>query len=319
MDIQQSTIEHAATFFDLVDQERARRRIAEIDFDQEFEAWFLHNPAIHTTSRETYMYYWKHWQQFLGDAPIYPITVADVDQFYAALKSQSLADNTINTIINVISSFYTWLWRRQRIPENPFRHLIRSRQKAKKDPDRIPNSDDILFFQEALIHSMRCIRGTGSTNKRRGAKKLYLQIAFMATYGCRISSFSTLRLRGETVMWSSKTKDYIEPLTDDLKALCAWYGIDNGIIFPQSKRNSVEIALMRFCHAHGLSGFSPHSFRHYVAIWHYMQHHDVKYVQGLLGHEDLRTTQIYLDGLAWKHPRFHADHWFRVSWLVPTF
>lgn len=153
--------------------------------------------------------------------------------------------------------------------------------------------------------------GTG----RRGARNRAI-LGLMGLCGLRVSEALALRLgdvrQDEVVVIDGKySKDRVVPLPDRARALVdAWLAVrrgpggDGAWLFPgrgdaplsvRAVQHLVQALAQRAGMPTGRHGVHPHALRHEFAWRAYREAGcDLREMQALLGHDSLRTTQIYL-------------------------
>lgn len=220
----------------------------------------------------------------VSDARWSSITRADIDQYIMALVADGLKPATTNRRLAAIAGLYRWLKREGRDIENPCR--FESRRKLDKNlPNTIP-ADDI---KKAYEHSQGVTR---------------VMLGLLATTGIRIQelldiTWEDINFAEQSIRINGKgSKQRIVYTTEDkleiLQTLTTM-GTKTGRIFTieqRTARHMIWEALKPFSKARQLS---PHAIRHTVATNMASQGANVTMIATILGHNDIKTTQKYID------------------------
>ena len=82
------------------------------------------------------------------------------------------------------------------------------------------------------------------------------------------------------------------PLPDDL---AAWVKARNGYVWPSPRGGHMIPSAVGKNYRRMLGGtWTTHTLRHRYATLAYAKHHDIEAVRALLGHDSVRTTQVYI-------------------------
>lgn len=220
----------------------------------------------------------------LEDARWSMITRDDIDAFVASMVASGLKPSTTNRRLAALSGLYRFFRRQGLTVENPCRFESR-RKREKTLPNTIP-ADDIKRAYDAA----------------HGVAKVMLGL--LATTGIRIQElldltwedidFGNLSIRihgkGGKQRIVYTTEDKLEVLRN-----VASMGCQSGRIFTLDQRSARYIiweALKPYSTARQLS---PHAIRHSVATNMANKGANVTTIATILGHQDIRTTQKYID------------------------
>ena len=208
-----------------------------------------------------------------------------VREFLLFKKSQGRAASTINLYLNALKFFY--------------RHVLRVgfdlKMKTPKKPKRLPR---VLSHQEIceIIDSVK--------NPKH---KLLISLAYGS--GLRVSEVVNLRVEDLdlnrkliNVRHAKGDKDRVTVLPDkifhELARFC--FGRESGSYLFESERGgklssrTVQKIFSKLLLENRISGgASFHSLRHSFATHLLEAGTDIRYVQELLGHRDIKTTQVY--------------------------
>jgi len=224
--------------------------------------------------------------------PRHPRTLSNEDlraYLLHLLEDEQRSFGTVNQVLNALRFLYVKLY------ELPFviEKLPRP-QKEKKLPDILNEEEIVRIFQSV--------------------KNLKHRIMLMMAYasGLRVSELVSLRIedidagrllvhvrggKGNKDRYTTLSQSILEPLHIYWQA----YGLGiNGWLFPGARADyhlsvrSIQAVLERAIRAAGIGKpVSMHTLRHSFAT-HSLEHgYDIRYIQKLLGHESLKTTEIY--------------------------
>ncbi len=218
-----------------------------------------------------------------------------VKEYLVKKKDSGLAGQTINVYLNAIKFFY------ENIIKIPFKINLH----YAKQPKRLP----IILSREEISKTMEALK-----NKKHG-----LMIALSYGAGLRVSEIVRLKvvdLNFEQLSIHVKEakgkKDRItvlpEKLKNDLAAFCSLKEQDD-YVFASERGGRLTERTMQLVFERALNKAKIdkpatfHSLRHSFATHLLENGVDVRYVQELLGHQNIRTTQIYthLTNLALKN------------------
>jgi site-specific recombinase XerD len=238
----------------------------------------------------------KHYRYIINRAltgsntPIRQITIFHLRSYLMKMKSDGIADKTLEGIRSVICSFFGWLQKEGLLKENPCANL--SPIKCAKKVRTPYTTVDI----ERLKESCSCARD----------KAL---ISFLLSTGCRVSevcgldkcnvNFTTNECtvlgkgnKERTVFIDDVTvmllKRYIDERTDDSPALFVGKGTN------RMTPGGIRARLHNIADTAHVENVHPHRFRRTLAttlINHGMQIQDVA---SILGHDKLDTTMKYV-------------------------
>jgi len=242
----------------------------------------------------------------------YQLGVKQAQAYQGWLKEQNknYCKNTIATLVIAASRFIEYLKKRKVIASNPFTEIKRVRLDA-GIPKNILSPKDVGKLLEELSRFNSC--------KDFYAKirlyKFHVLAEVLYSTGMRISEAADLSLsdvdleRSTVSIYDRKSKkkricflnEYVKGvLTLYIKRLRKWIffynNYANGKLFgAQGGRLSIALnqVLKECCKKLNLTVITSHSFRHMVGSHLLKAGCDLRYIQELLGHEALRSTQIY--------------------------
>lgn len=219
-----------------------------------------------------------------ADARWSTISRDDIDEYVTAQATAGLKPATTNRRLAAISGLYRYMKRQGYEVENPCKFESR-RKREKTLPNTIP-TEDIKRAYDASY----------------GATKIMLGL--LATTGIRIQelldiNYEDINFNDQSIRIHGKgSKQRIVYTTaDKLETLqtCQQMGHQTGPCFPIDQRTArymIWEALKPYSSAKQLS---PHAIRHTVATNMANQGANVTTIATILGHQDIKTTQKYID------------------------
>lgn len=261
--------------------------------EQAMEEYFLSKGIIGMSEGtiKNYRYMLNTFFDFAERDRVEKITVKDIRRFLLQCKKKGNAQNTINTKINALRSFFGWLHRQEFINKNPMKKI--------EKPVAKNNSPTFLSHDE--IERMR--------EKATGIDKLIFEVLYAT--GIRVSEF--VNLDWEDINWDEMTievtgkgdKTRTVPVsTKAFRLLKKWKNKreDDGPYVLRSRydrrmsRSSIYRRLRNLGDKAGIDKqVSPVVMRHTFATHLLESGAPIDVVQNILGHEYLETTQIYAE------------------------
>ena len=225
-------------------------------------------------------------------------------------KGHKYAKSTVVRAVNQASSFYEYLKKNKVILSNPLKQVKRVRV----DKTVVKN---ILKEKQMnkLLDELTRFEDEQSLREKVSRYKLHVVAEIMYATGMRIGEAEGLRVedidfeRGMVVVKDKKKKkqriailnEYaIKVLKLYVEKMRYWVfckvNFENGTLFG-TKGESLECFLNKklkyLCKRLGYSIMTTHGFRHSLGYHLLKAGCDIRYIQSILGHERLRTTQIY--------------------------
>lgn len=253
---------------------------------------FLATKRVEGKSENTLDYYSRTLQIFLLelDRRIYEVTAFDLRYYLAAYKEKKKVGNrTLDNMRKVLSSFFGWLADEGFIPKNPCRSLKQIKyDKVIRKP-----------FSKEEMEKLR----TACTNHRDLAL-----VHFLYSTGCRVSEVVMTDIQDvdlasrelvvygkggkERVVYLTKVaamylEQYLSRRTDSSKALFTGKRSD------RIQKNAIESIVRSLGKIADVENAHPHRFRRTLATNMINNGAPIQIVQAILGHEDIRTTQVY--------------------------
>ncbi len=250
----------------------------------------------------------------------------NLDEYITHLHKQ-YKPKTVKRKIASLKAFFHYLEYREIITENPFSRLEIRFREAKLLPKTIP------------FHSIQTFLSTLYTQKELAASEYQLRccirdiavIELLFATGMRISELCSLRpadidfASNNILIYGKGAKErilqignpevlsalslYSETFKDDIAA-CGFFFVNR--LQQKLSDQSVRFMITRYAKLAGIEQhLTPHMFRHSFATLLLEQDVDIRYIQRMLGHSSISTTEIYThvsnvkqkDILFNKHPR----------------
>ncbi len=236
----------------------------------------------------TYLGPFIKFVKYVGIDKIENLTSKDIDKYISAISSAKVSDGYLHNAYNAIMFYY--------------RDVLRNNEKVVKEARR-PKKDESLPTILSLGEVDRILRATDNL------KHTTVLYAFYSS-GMRLGEI--LNLRVEDMWWDRDqimirkgkgSKDRIVPFSGILKLLLLKYfdaykpiywlfeGQDKKL--PYSERSVQKVVSNAAKKAAINKNVTPHTLRHCYATHLMDGGTDVRYIQELLGHSDLKTTLIY--------------------------
>jgi integrase/recombinase XerD len=217
---------------------------------------------------------------------------------------------SVQNFMGCVSSFYDYLRKRRIIYSNPFLDVKRVKT-GKSLPRNILNEEDMNAF---LSHLKRFGKG-GDLIHRRSLYKAHVVAELMYSTGARINEVMKLApadldfTRGTVRITDTKTAQvregiinsfaekvlriYVEEMRDYV--LFGKNNADQGLLFgaKANLKTWLNDILGKESEKLGFGRFTSHHFRHAVGYHLLRGGCDIRFIQEILGHKLLHTTQIY--------------------------
>ncbi len=271
--------------------------------------WFIRYLEVErNSSKWTIDHYTKDVEQFCtflsqqGLLGISETTHLEVRSYISTLVDRRYARRTIARKLSALRSFGKFLLREQLVKENPFLHAHLPKQE-----ERLPR----FLYEEEMDHWLTALPSETALEKR---DKAIIELLYAT--GIRVSECSMLHT--EQLHWTSGTirvfgkgrKERYVPFGKEAEtSLNVYLELGRPKLEKQSEpsthlflnyrggpltdRSIRKIVEKRMREAAMKKSISPHDIRHSFATHLLNAGADLRTVQELLGHQTLRTTQVY--------------------------
>lgn len=255
-----------------------------------------------------------------------PLSKDRLDSFVTELH-RHYKPKTIKRKIASLKAFFHYLEYKEILESNPFQKIEIRFREAKLLPKTIPFHSIQLFLSTLYARK----RSATTPFQIRCCTRDIAVIELLFATGMRISELCTLRpndidLKGRNVrIYGKGAKERIIQLgnPDVIAALATYQSIfENDIracgyffvnrLHQRLSDQSVRFMITNYAQLAGIEQhITPHMFRHSFATLLLEQNVDIRYIQQMLGHSSINTTEIYThvsnakqkEILVNKHPR----------------
>lgn len=225
------------------------------------------------------------------DRRLHELTAFDIRLYLSMYKEKRKVNNrTLDNMRKVLSSFFSWLHDEEFIPRNPCRavksikcdkvlRLPFSGEELERLKSACTNARDI-----ALIHFLHATGCRVSEAVSVDISDVDFQNRELIVYG-KGGKERTVYLTQVASMYLER---YLKERGDESKALFVGKGSS------RIQKNGIEAAVKRIGERAGVDNVHPHRFRRTLATELIARGAALQDVQMILGHEDIRTTQVYV-------------------------
>lgn len=216
---------------------------------------------------------------------------------------------SIAHILDVASNLYSYLKKKHHVPANPFTAIQRIKTERYL-PRKLPD----IRTMERLLSLLRTFWKAGNLKQRRSRYKLHVIAEMMYATGMRISEVANLRtedinFQKQTItIRESKTgaqrtaylNEYackvLEKYVNSMRSIITIHPNSEYIFGTKNSNNLVKIVnkqLKTVFKQEGFDSFTSHSFRHCLGYHLLHKGCDLRFIQLILGHEQLKSTVLY--------------------------
>lgn len=295
------------------------------DYIAEYVEYCEYRKRLDAKTLKAYRIDLKQYELFCSD-PTDCTSKSTVDKFITELHKQ-YKPKTVKRKIASLKAFFHYLEYREILSDNPFTKLDIRFREAKLLPKTIP------------FHSIQTFLCTLYAQKEQAKSEYQLRcrirdiavIELLFATGVRISELCSLKPsdidleNGTILIYGKGSKErilqlgnpeviaalnlYQETFKEEIEA-CGCFFVNK--LHHKLSDQSVRFMINRYAALAGLSQhITPHMFRHSFATLLLEQDVDIRYIQKMLGHSSISTTEIYThvsntkqkDILVNKHPR----------------
>lgn len=245
---------------------------------------------------------------------------------YITELHKKYSQKTIKRKIASIKAYYNYLEECEVIESNPFRKIKVKFKESIILPRIIP--------REEIEHLLNYIYSSESIRSQKSYKYWLRDVAVIETLfatGARVYEISHIKWECIDlntglirIMGKGGKERYIQIASNEILDILKKYYVHNsekikrsGFFFVNNRGNryseqSIRLMLKKYTREAGIDrNITPHMFRHSFATYLIEEEVDMSYVQRILGHSSIRTTQIYIhiaakkqaEILREKHPR----------------
>jgi site-specific recombinase XerD len=212
------------------------------------------------------------------------MTPAQADQYIYSLRQEGRATASVRLDIAVVSSFFTFISRRNKAVINPFRGTRARPGNKTARSTVIPTDDEIELILSNVPPFEKAI------------------ITCLFSRGFRAGALPTLTIWGTKFNARSKQKDISGELPQEAIQAIKEAGLNTHKPFSLWTDNAIKCRVdyqMEKMYNGGLlqNQYSSHDFRHYYAVAEYKKNKDIYRVSKLLFHSSIAITERYLKGL----------------------
>ena len=245
---------------------------------------------------------------------------------YMKYLHKKFKPKTVRRKIASLKAFTKYLYRQNIIYGNPFDQI----DTTFKEPMLLPKTIPEYIIKNLLIATYQNIKESNTDKALKNAIRNTAIIELLFATGARISEICSLRshnidlISGTVCFLGKGSKERIIQLENPevlsiLKRYKDCFEINNtsGYFFINNRNSrfseqSARIMLKRLEEQiHSSIHITPHMFRHSMATYLLEEDVDIRYIQRILGHSSITTTQIYThvtsakqkEILKTKHPR----------------
>ena len=232
----------------------------------------------------------------------------EIEQYITELH-KTYKKKTVKRKIASIKAFYNYLEGQDLIDVNPFRKINVKFKETVILPRIIPRAE----IEHLLNYMYSCHRNTKKAGNNYILRDIAIVEVFFAT-GARVYEISNIRADcvdlgsgSVRIMGKGGRERYIQIVDEDVLGILRQYYSKNREMIKESgyffinqrgrrfSEQSVRNMLKKYTKHAGLDrNITPHMFRHSFATYLIEEGVDISYVQHILGHSSIKTTQIYI-------------------------
>lgn len=230
------------------------------------------------------------------------ITADDI-RLYIALRKRrdGVSDTTVDNELRVLRSFYAFLTAEELVLKNPMLKVDGVKKERHKKDALTEDEIEKLRYQASI--------GTEGRNGKKYIERDSLIIELLLSTGVRISELTGIKLNeikeNRILVHGKGRKDRYVYMNAKAEFALKRYlpkrkEIDSPYLFPGDDNGhigncTIEARTRELAKLAGVEKANPHKFRRTCATLALRRGMPIEQVSKMLGHEEISTTQIYLD------------------------
>lgn len=235
---------------------------------------------------ENHLKFWitKHSQRFM------PLSIVEIETCLQELRSQDLANATINSYLTTLKQLYNYAEKRKFLQDNTAKQVRRLQRKPRKPPRYFTRDEikKILSYGTPYRDAFIILLYTGM---RKSA------LRFLEWEDIDFKN-KIIKIRNKEGFTTKSGRNRIIPMHSKVEEVLRKRREDSGYIFSYSTgnphhRNKWNDSLQRILKKENIPNASIHTFRHTFATWFLESGGGLKELQEILGHSKIETTMIY--------------------------
>lgn len=257
---------------------------------------------------------------------------SEIEEFIIELHKK-YEQKTVKRKIASIKAFYNYLEEEELVEKNPFRRIKVGFKEMVILPRIIPREE----IEQLLNYMYACARKPGGSENKYWLRDMCVVEMFFAT-GARVYEISNIRMECINlnsglicIMGKGGKERYVQIGEESVLSLLKKYYQANeeaikksGYFFVNQRgkrysEQSIRIMMKKYTKQAGIErNVTPHMFRHSFATYLIEEGVDVSFVQQILGHSSIKTTQIYIHIAAEKQAKILKDKHPRNKMKIDT-
>ncbi len=264
-------------------------------------------------------------ERLVGNTALANVTSADIRQILSYVRHESVRWGgtsvssrrpakpiTVDAYWRTLSAFFTWAEREALVAPSPMRAIPRP---------KVPKLAMTIFTPEDIQRLLSLCPANTYLGLRNAAI-----VRFLLDTGARLEEVTTIQVhdidlkRGTVKLWGKGSKERLVRMGYRCQRSIRRYLAVRDSARPELfltaqmeplQPQGLRYMIRRLATRAGISGVrsSPHTFRHTFAVYYLRSGGDVKTLQMLLGHDDIRMTLRYLTAVEHEDAlRAHERH-----------
>lgn len=276
----------------------------------------------------------KDFLSFLEELNLEPlqVTIKEAEEYKGYLMTKPICPETVINYMITMNSFFRYLKKGKLIYSNPFSEVPKPVQRQKLPLD-IPGEKEM---QQLLDWFMTFDKEPGHRPSVERRYKTHLVAELMYSTGMRIGEAAGLccgdldLLQGTALLRNTKnkrdrlcfinhfTKQILSLYLEEIRPLIIKGNTDSLFgMTVESMKNMINMELKKACAAVGIKPQGSKSFRHAVGTHFLRKGCSIRYIQSILGHQSIRSTEVYTkvvkEDLKKVIDRHHPRKWHNES------